>query len=59
MDGKEIFFCMPYHQIFQGLVAELNHATNLWTSFLSPRTAIDWAKKWEHSDVVQILESSL
>ena len=23
------------------------------------RTAVDWAKKWEHTDVVELLESSL
>ena len=56
---RKYFFVCPTIKFFQGLVAELNHATNLWTSFLSPRTAIDWAKKWEHSDVVQILESCL
>ena len=59
MVGK-IFFPIPYTIKFvQGLVAEINHAKNLCPQFLSLKTAIDWAKKWEHSNVVQILEPSL
>lgn len=59
MVGKN-FFSIPYTiKCVQGLVAEINHAKNLCPQFLSPKTAIDWAKKWEHSNVVQILEPSL